>query len=124
MKRLATEQLSERLSTWIGTGRTRVTFFKDNSRRRYPACEQPSGFESVVVNLDADLYSSTAFVFSQLKPRLAIDSYIYFDELNHRADELHAFDELLEAPNVTIRPLGATHEFARRVQAGRVERTP
>ena len=70
------------------------------------------------MNLDADLYSSTAFVLSQLKPRLAIDSYIYFDEFNHRADELHASDEFLEETNFTFRLLGATHEFARSCSSG------
>jgi hypothetical protein len=64
--------------------------------------EWPSSHDRLVVNLDADLYSSTAFVLSQLQPRLPIGSRIYFDEFNHRADELRAFDEFLEETNFTF----------------------
>ena len=93
-------------------GDNRVTFFKGLFEETLPAYEWPTGYESLVVNLDADLYSSTAFVLSQLKPRLAIGSCIYFDEFNHRADELRAFDEFLEETNFTFRLVAATHEFA------------
>jgi O-methyltransferase len=90
----------------------RVAFFKGLFEDTLPTYEWPSRYDRLLVNLDADLYSSTVFVLSQLKQRLAIGSYIYFDEFNHRADELRAFDEFVGETNFTFRLIATTHEFA------------
>lgn len=90
----------------------RVAFFKGLFEDTFSTYEWPSRYDRLFVNLDADLYSSTAFVLSQLRQRLTVGSYIYFDEFNHRADELRAFDEFLGETNFAFRLVATTHEFA------------
>lgn len=38
---------------------------------------------------------------------------MYFDEFNHRADELRAFDEFLARTRIRVRALGAVADFSR-----------
>jgi hypothetical protein len=45
--------------------------------------------------MDADLYSSTVFVLNS-------GVFLYFDEFNHRADELRAVDECLEETQLEL----------------------
>lgn len=54
---------------------------------------QPPEHEALVVNLDADLYSSTIFVLRALRPILLPGSLVYFDEFNIAAHELRAFED-------------------------------
>lgn len=52
--------------------------------------------ESLVVMLDADLYSSTSVVLQHVKDKLVPGSYLYFDQFHHRCDELRAFAEFID----------------------------
>jgi hypothetical protein len=73
----------------------RVQFFAgwfDQTLPRYEWSEH----DSLVVMLDADLYSSTATVLEFVADRLKPGSYLYFDQFHHRADELRAFSEFLD----------------------------
>jgi hypothetical protein len=73
---------------------TRVEFFKGWFDETLPNYNCPP-HEVLVINLDADLYSSTAVVLKALQPFIVPGTYIYFDEFHHRDHELRAFDEFI-----------------------------
>jgi hypothetical protein len=73
---------------------------------------RPPDHASLVVNMDADLYSSTAFVLGHITDLLRPGALIYFDEFNHRADELRAFDEFIERTGMRFQLIGATRGLA------------
>lgn len=61
--------------------------------------------EVLVINLDADLYSSTICVLKVLKDEIIPGTYIYFDEFN-RNHELRAFDELMNETGMRFSLVG------------------
>jgi len=89
----------------------RVRFFKGWFQETLPTYTPPD-HDCLLVNMDADLYSSTAFVLDGIKEWLQPGALIYFDEFNHRADELRAFDEFLEATGIRFELIGATQGLA------------
>ena len=66
-----------------------------------------------MLNIDADLYSSTKLIFEKLVDHIRIGSYLYFDEFNVRFHELKAFDELMAETNMTFDLVGATRTLQR-----------
>jgi hypothetical protein len=72
----------------------------------------PAPLERTVVNLDADLYSSTVAVLEWVEEWLRPGDLLYFDEFNHQADELRAFDEFLKRSGVSCALLAGTRNFA------------
>ena len=64
--------------------------------------------ERLVINVDADLYSSTKFVLDTLQNAIRPGTIIIFDEFCDRLHELRAFSEFIEATQTTFRFLGAT----------------
>jgi len=64
--------------------------------------------ERLVINFDADLYSSTKFVLDTLQDAIKPGTIIIFDEFCDRLHELRAFSELIEATRMTFRFLSAT----------------
>lgn len=64
--------------------------------------------ERLVLNLDADLYSSTRFVLDTLRESIVPRTILIFDEFCDRAHELRAFDEFLAATGAKFRFLCAT----------------
>lgn len=68
----------------------------------------PPAHERLVLNLDADLYSSTKFVLDTLRDWIVPGTILIFDEFCDRAHELRAFDEFLEATGAKFRFLCAT----------------
>ena len=89
---------------------SRVRFFKGLFEETLPAYEWPER-DVVVVNVDADLYSSAIVVLDPLRDRLRVGSYLYFDEFNYRADELRAFDEFLSATTMQFELVAATRDL-------------
>jgi hypothetical protein len=85
----------------------RATFFKGWFAETLPDYEWPP-HETLVVNIDADLYSSTVTALDAIEPHLRPGSLLYFDEFSYRADELRAFDEFLERTGMTFELVGAT----------------
>jgi hypothetical protein len=69
----------------------------------------------LVVNMDADLYSSTRYVLAVLRPRLSIGSFLYFDEFADRSNELKAFAEFVEESKFKFELLGATKTLSQAV---------
>lgn len=67
---------------------------------------------NLVIYLDADLYSSTAFVLKQLWPFVQVGTIIIFDELWDREHELKAFNEFLDEHRFKIECLAATRTLS------------
>jgi hypothetical protein len=85
----------------------RVRFFKGWFEQTLPVYELPER-DVLVVNIDADLYSSAKYVLGMLKQHVAVGSYLYFDELCVRYDELRAFKEFLADTGTRYDALAAT----------------
>lgn len=64
---------------------------------------------SLVVHLDADLYSSTIYVLREIKPFLFPGTILLFDEFFDREHELKAFNEFLVEFPLSIECVGATN---------------
>jgi O-methyltransferase len=64
-----------------------------------------------VIHMDADLFSSTIFVLSQLHPYLAKGDIIFFDEFNVANHEYQAYKIFSEAFYVKMRPVAAVNNF-------------
>jgi hypothetical protein len=64
--------------------------------------------DSLVVHLDADLYSSTIFVLRQMRPFLRPGTILIFDEFFDREHELKAFTEFLNEEKFAVECLAAT----------------
>lgn len=90
----------------------RVKFFKGYFNETLPDYKCPSR-EVLVVNLDADLYSSTVCVLNALKEEIVPGTYVYFDEFSHRDHELKAFDEFLEETGMKFCTVGSSKDFSR-----------
>lgn len=69
--------------------------------------------ERLVLNLDADLYSSTRFVLDALREHITCGTVIVFDEFCDRDHELRAFAEFLGEVSMTFRLIGATANLER-----------
>jgi O-methyltransferase len=64
-----------------------------------------------IIHLDADLFSSTIFVLSQLFPFLKKGDIIFFDEFNVANHEFLAFKIFTESFYVKLEPIGAVNNF-------------
>jgi hypothetical protein len=64
-----------------------------------------------LIHLDADLFSSTIYVLSQLHPYLKAGDILLFDEFNVANHEFLAFKIFTEAFYVKLRPIGAQNNF-------------
>jgi hypothetical protein len=64
-----------------------------------------------LIHLDADLFSSTIFVLSQLHPYLRPGDLILFDEFNVANHEFLAYRIFTEAFYVKLKPVGAVNNF-------------
>jgi O-methyltransferase len=64
-----------------------------------------------IIHMDADLFSSTIFVLSQLYPYLKSGDIIFFDEFNVANHEFLAFKIFTESFYVKLRPVGAVNNF-------------
>jgi O-methyltransferase len=67
----------------------------------------------VVVNLDADMYTSTLFVLTSLAPHLKSGDLIFFDEFSCPLDEYRAFEDYVRAFRVSYKVIGAVRGYTR-----------
>jgi hypothetical protein len=70
----------------------RVQFYKGLFQETLPSYIAPE-HEILVLNLDADLYSSTIYVLEHFASLIVPGTYLYFDEINNPDHELRAFAE-------------------------------
>jgi hypothetical protein len=73
----------------------RVRFFKGWFEDVLPAYSIPP-HDTLILNMDADLYSSTIYVLRCLQPYIRPGTFIYFDEINHIEHEARAFDQFVD----------------------------
>jgi O-methyltransferase len=64
-----------------------------------------------IIHLDADLFSSTIFVLSQLYPYLKKGDIIFFDEFNVANHEFLAFKIFTDSFYMKLRAIGAVNNF-------------
>jgi Macrocin-O-methyltransferase (TylF) len=89
---------------------SRVEFHKGWFQQTLADFDLPS-HEVLVINLDADLYSSTIYVLNHLEGVIVPGTYLYFDEFSDRHHELRAFDEFLGRTQMRFELLAATPAF-------------
>jgi Macrocin-O-methyltransferase (TylF) len=89
----------------------RVEFFPGRFEDTLPEYEWPE-HDVLVAVLDADLYTSTATALSFLGSHFVTGSFLYFDQLHHRCDELRALNEFLDEHLVTLRVVARTRELS------------
>lgn len=88
---------------------SRVRLFKgwfSDTTPAYVAALKPR--DSLVIHLDADIYSSTIYVLRQMRPFLKPGVILMFDEFFDREHELKAFTEFLAEFPMEIECLAAT----------------
>ena len=68
--------------------------------------------EIVIAMFDTDFYTSTIAALGFVGERLPIGSYLFFDQLNHRADELRALHEFLLDSRHTFEAFAHNREFS------------
>jgi hypothetical protein len=82
----------------------RAKFFKGWFDQTLPDYAVPE-HDLLIINVDADLYSSTAFVLRTLRPHIRKGTLIYFDEFNHPEHEPRAFEEFLAETKLKFVPV-------------------
>lgn len=89
----------------------RVRFHKGWFDATLPAFDIPE-HDVLIVNVDADLYSSTIFVLRELRPYFQRGTFLYFDEMNHVEHEPRAFDEFMKESGLRFDGLCADQTLA------------
>jgi hypothetical protein len=89
----------------------RVEFFKGWFQETLPGYSLPA-HEGLVVNMDADLYSSTAFVLNHIREHIVPGTFIYFDEMNHIEHEPRAFSHFLRETGLVFELVAADRTLA------------
>jgi O-methyltransferase len=69
--------------------------------------------DRLVVNLDADMFTSTLFVLSTLAPYLKSGDLIFFDEFSCPLDEFRAFEEFVRSFRVKYEVIAAVYGYTR-----------
>lgn len=85
---------------------SRVQFFKGWFEEVLPSYAL-SPKDVLVINVDADLYSSTIFILRHLRPHFIPGTYIYFDELSVYGHEALAFGDFIKETGFKFRPVCA-----------------
>jgi hypothetical protein len=91
---------------------SRVRFFKGWFEEVLPSYVVPD-HEVLVMIMDADMYTSTSYVFRHLRDYIRPGTFIFFDEMNHVEDEPKAFHELMESSKLTFKPVCADRTMTR-----------
>lgn len=85
----------------------RVKFFKGWFDQKLPAYEVPD-HEVLVLNFDADLYSSTKCALDRMSTYIVPGTYLYFDEFSDLQHEFRAFMEFCSSSGRRFVMRGAT----------------
>ena len=84
----------------------RVTFFKGWFNQTLPGYIPPDD-DVLVINIDADLYSSTIFVLNSLRLHFKKGTYLYMDDMSRPDHEPRAMEEFMRETGLKFRPLAA-----------------
>ena len=85
----------------------RVTFFKGWFQDTLADYEPPP-HDVLVINFDADLYSSTIYGLNRLKDAIVPGTYLYFDEFHDGRHEFRAFTEFRQDTGMRFELVGVT----------------
>lgn len=88
----------------------RVKFFKGWFNETLPNYTLPS-YEVLVINMDADLYSSTKYVLNFLQPYIIEGTYIYFDDLARPDHEPKAFEEFMKETGLKFKVIAVDYSL-------------
>jgi hypothetical protein len=88
----------------------RVQFFKGWFDQTLAAYQVPE-HDVLVLNLDADIYSSTIYVLNRMSAYIVPGTYLYFDEFNDPQNELRAFMEFTSSSKRKFVLRGATNSL-------------
>jgi hypothetical protein len=98
---------------WFSTGGQipqiedpRVTFFKGWFSDTLPGYTPPE-HDVLFINIDADLYSSTAYVLLTLRPYIKPGVYLYMDDMSRPDHEPRALEEFIRETGLRFRALAA-----------------
>jgi len=86
----------------------RVRFFKGWFGCTLPQYQLPE-HETMFVNCDADLHSSTKTILDYIGPYIRPGDYLYFDEFHHSNHERRAFEEFLESSGFRVRMVACSN---------------
>jgi hypothetical protein len=90
----------------------RVTFIKGLFQDSLPdLLKKYNSDQKKVVHMDADLYSSTLFVLTNLMPYLKRDDILIFDEFGVPTHEFRAFTDIESSYNLKFEVLGAINNY-------------
>ena len=93
---------------------TRVQFVKGLFQDTLPGfLGQLNSNKKIIVHIDADLFSSTLYVLTTLRPFLKKDDIILFDEFFVPNDEFSAFEIFCRSFYIKYELLGATNNYFR-----------
>jgi O-methyltransferase len=67
----------------------------------------------LIVNLDADMFTSTFFVLATLAPHFKCGDLIFFDEFSCPLDEFRAFEEFVQTFRVKYEVVAAVYGYTR-----------
>jgi hypothetical protein len=87
----------------------RVKFFKGWFNETLPVYQMPP-HDRLVIDMDADLYSSTIYVLKTLQSFIVPGTYIYFDEFADKENELRAFSEFVLETEMRFELLAANRD--------------
>jgi hypothetical protein len=88
----------------------RVRFFKGWFEKTLDQYVPPNR-SVLIINMDADLYSSTIFVLRKLRYLFRAGTFLYFDEFSSYGHEERAFREFVEESRMTFRLRGGTRNL-------------
>lgn len=99
-------QLEDKRTLFLkGLFQETVTEFIDKNSEKLKTAEMR------IIHCDADLYSATIFVLSQMFPFMKKGDIILFDEFNVPTHEYKAFKEFTENFYVNLRPIAQVNTF-------------
>jgi hypothetical protein len=67
----------------------------------------------LVINLDADMFTSTLFVLTTMAPHLKSGDLVFFDEFSCPLDEFRAFEAFARSFRVNYEVIGAVYGYTR-----------
>jgi hypothetical protein len=88
----------------------RVEFFKGWFDQTLPSYTPPP-HETLVITLDADLYSSTIYVLRHLRPFIVPGTFVYLDDMARPDHEPRAFKDFIVESGLAFRLIAADYSM-------------
>lgn len=88
----------------------RLKFFKGWFNETLPNYLLPE-YDVLVINIDADLYSSTKYVLDFLRSHIKKGTYIYFDDLARPDHEPRAFEEFIKESGLNFKVIAVDYSL-------------